>query len=185
MGVGVIAAEVTVSSSADMLRALPGLALGLAVADADYAVREVGGANTGPRVRAYLANCEPSITVAAPWCAAAVQWWTDRAAKALGIKNPLDAVALEAYVASYYAWARYVKVIVDPSIARPGDLVFYNFRRQRWDHIGLLLKPPGADGNFEAVEGNTNSAGARDGDGVYIKQRSLAAGYDVAFARYA
>lgn len=160
---------------------LRAVALGCAVMDARRKVRE-NGTNSGPEVTEYLKNA--GINVAAPWCAAAVQFWSDVAANALAVKNPLDEVKLEAYVQSYYQWAKDRGSIASEAIALPGDLVLYNFGGKRWDHIGLLLDTP-TDGAFRAVEGNTNEAGSREGDGVLIRIRSTKKGYPVTFVRWA
>ena len=157
------------------------ITLGVAIGDADHGVREQGGPNTGPRVRKYLENA--GINVAAPWCAAAVQYWSDVAARMLAVPNPLDDVKLEALVQSYYNWGSSRSLLLKPEHALPGDLVLYNFHAKRWDHIGLLLDTP-TDGAFRAVEGNTNEAGSREGDGVLVRVRSTAKGYPVAFVRW-
>ena len=49
-----------------------------------------------------------------------------------------------------------------------GDIVVFRF-----SHIGIATGPPDADGNVPTVEGNTNAAGGRLGDGVYAKERNL------------
>jgi hypothetical protein len=157
------------------------LALGFAAMDAHRKVRE-HGTNSGPEVTEMLKNA--GINVAAPWCAAAVQLWTDQAANLWAVPNPLDAVKLEAYVQSYYVWADEKKALVKEAYALPGDLVLYSFGKKRWDHIGLLVETP-VNGDFRAVEGNTNEAGAREGDGVLIRLRGTRKGYPVAFVRWA
>lgn len=164
-----------------MTTSLRQVALGVAICEVDNKVREEGGANAGPRVRKYLANA--GINVAAPWCAAFVQYVSDVAANALAVPNPLDAVKLEAYVQSYYVWAKEAGALVKPEAALPGDLVLYDFHGKRWDHIGLLLDTP-TEGAFRSVEGNTNEAGSREGDGVLVRVRSLTK-YPCAFVRWA
>lgn len=159
------------------------VALGIAACDADHKVREEGGNNRGPRIFDYLRGTDPPINVAAPWCAAAVQYWSDLAARTLGTDNPLDAVKLEAYVQSYHDWAEERGALVDATQARPGDLVLFDFHGNRWDHIGLLAQLPDGDGAFWTVEGNTNEAGSREGDGVLFKPRKLG-DYPVSFVRW-
>jgi hypothetical protein len=59
---------------------------------------------------------------------------------------------------------------------RVGDLVIW----QKWvngkphwsGHAGIVINVL-ANGSFEAIEGNTNSAGSREGDSVQIKIRTL------------
>lgn len=51
---------------------------------------------------------------------------------------------------------------------KAGDIVIYKF-----SHVGLAISSPNHDGYFEAVEGNTDSAGSREGGGVYRKTRNI------------
>lgn len=158
--------------------------LGVALAEVDHGVREEGGNNTGPRIRQYLANTTPPIHVAAPWCAAFVQYVADVACRLLDVPNPLDSVKLEAYVQSYYNWAVEHSALVGPEEAQAGDLVLYDFRGKRWDHIGILLSPVDMDA-FRTVEGNTSDSSQRDGDAAAIKGRRTDADYPVCFVRWA
>jgi hypothetical protein len=50
----------------------------------------------------------------------------------------------------------------------PGDLVIFTF-----SHIGIAVSSPDKMGNLATVEGNTDSAGSREGGGVYFKTRNL------------
>lgn len=170
-----------------LTRELYAAALAAACSDERRRVREEGGENKGPVVIHVLKNA--GIHVAAPWCAAAVQDWTDSAAMALATRNPLDDVAREALVADYADWAhRNNRVISLPSQAFPGALVlFKGFSGQpRWDHIGIVLRPPSDDADgalFTSIEGNTNEAGSREGDGVYRRTRKV--GANVMFVAWA
>lgn len=160
---------------------LQDVALGVAIAESDWQVREEGGNNRGDRVSQYLRNTDPPITVAAPWCAAFVQYCADVAADAIGVSNPLDAVKREALVADYVTALR-AHVEERPE---PGDLVAFKFGRSgRWNHVGFVLRPPDRAGIFWTVEGNTSDASQRDGDGVYSKPRTLQGSYPVRFIRW-
>lgn len=149
---------------------LPSVALGVALCDADHRVREQGGNNRGPRIRRYLENVDPPIAVAAPWCAAAVQYWADVAARGLGVSNPLDRIRHEALVQDYVDFFRFSTVT--PEEARPGDIVAFSFGGARYDHMGLVAQPV-RDGHFWSVEGNTSDESQRDGDAVVLKPRDL------------
>ena len=164
-------------------------ALGFALSEADAGVIEQGE-NSGTRIRAYAQNTDPPINVAAPWCAMFVQYVTDKAAKPQGLANPLDGVKLEAYVESYHEWAKTNNKLVEVPVK--GDLALFSFGGQRFDHIGIVLTPPSASGRFTTVEGNTSpGVGAttaereREGDGVYIKDRTGRGKYAVKFVRWA
>lgn len=128
--------------------------------------------NWSPRIAEYFANLVPPITVPAPWCAALQQFVTDKAARVHTVNNPLDAVVLEAYVQSYYEWAKTNNKIVKPEEALPGDLVLYHFG-SRYDHIGMLMTKVGKDTWFKDVEGNTNEAGSREGTTILAKWRHV------------
>jgi hypothetical protein len=43
----------------------------------------------------------------------------------------------------------------------------------KFSHIGIAVSSPNKDGNVITVEGNTDSAGSREGGGVYLKTRNL------------
>jgi hypothetical protein len=152
--------------------------LGMALGEAEWKVREEGE-NRGPRVTQYLKSMDPPIAVAAPWCAAFAQFVADRAADHMMLTNPLDAVRHEALVASYWNWAKETGKLVDLPKAEPGDLVLFNFRGKGWDHIGYVVRRI-TTSTLITVEGNTSPGVGesrvereRDGDGVFVKHRSV------------
>jgi hypothetical protein len=51
---------------------------------------------------------------------------------------------------------------------KAGDIVIFTF-----SHIGIATSAPDKKGNVETIEGNTNGAGSREGDGVYRKTRHV------------
>lgn len=156
------------------------VALGCALRDAKLGMGEEGGNNRGPYVRSLLANLDPPLAEGAPWCAAAVQSWSDNAAQDLGVPNPLDAIRREALVQDYHDQLR--DRIVPANDVRPGCLVLFNFGGQRWDHIGLVVRPPQVGSSlFVTVEGNTSAESERDGDAVAKKTRRLDSDYPVTF----
>lgn len=163
------------------------LAASCAQADEARGIREARP-NWGPEIRAYLANCDPPISSAAPWCAAAVQYWTDLACRAWGVVNPLDAVLREAYVQDYFDLAQSRGWAIPDSMVDVGDLALFRFPGgpARWNHIGIVTRPPDAKGLFMSVEGNTGDPDKdqRDGDGVYLKTRSTAGSYRTVFVRW-
>lgn len=74
----------------------------------------------------------------------------------------------------FLTWAKArpatVQILPDTAEPEPGMFVIYDF-----SHIGIVKRNID-EKYFEAVEGNTNGAGSREGDGVYVKlrRRSLA-----------
>lgn len=163
-------------------------ALAVAIGEAANDVREEGGENRGEKVREYLSNS--GIEIAAPWCAAFVQWCADSAAGYLGVRNPLDDVNREALVLDYAILGDERAWIVEPFEARAGDLVLFEFGDAgRWNHIGFLEErlqyvvqgERRVYRSFRTVEGNTSpgvgstsSEREREGDGVFRKVRKIA-----------
>lgn len=153
----------------------------IAVAKAELAknVREVGGANRGPDVEKYQATV--GLTPPAPWCAAFVAWcvmtakrsstppgwcsgsavtqWHRATRKMLlgGYCTP-DRGGFEAKVRPGMVWVR-AKDGPSAQAARLGTWV--------QGHTGIVIAVD-AEG-FTTIEGNTNSSGSREGDGVYRK----------------
>src|SRR5690606_8840667 len=113
------------------------------------------------------------ITVPAPWCAAWVQLCAHEAATLHGLRNPLADVVRKALVLDYYTWAQERGYLIPPDQVDRGDLVMFDFpaNSRTWDHIGFVLEPPGPDGRFRAIEGNTDAAGGREGIEVAVKER--------------
>ena len=143
-------------------------------------VVEEGGANRGVKVEAYqrAAGLKPGD----PWCAAFVAWnvatakgvakapsWTSGSAittwqrgsrgLAAGDKAiPSEGAALPTKVAPGWVWVR-ASNAADAGAARKGG----------WTkgHCGIVVAVDAV--GFHTVEGNTNAAGSREGDGVWRK----------------
>jgi hypothetical protein len=103
-----------------------------------------------------------------PWCAAFVCWAVREAigADKYSFPRPETAGAWD-----FEKWCR----SVDDSVVlhkphkddiRRGDIVIFTF-----SHIGIAVGDISKDGIVQTIEGNTNSDGAREGDGVYRKRR--------------
>jgi hypothetical protein len=146
--------------------------------EADLQVREVGGMNRGPRVEEY--QRAGGLGPGDPWCAAFVAWcvmksrqldnpptWCSGSAITTwhkGSKRAGDAsctpkfAGFEGKVKPGWVWVR-AKDPAGADLARSGSWV--------QGHCGIVVAVDSA--GFYTVEGNTNSAGSRDGDGVYRK----------------
>lgn len=114
-----------------------------------------------------------------PYCAAACCHWlaqlgrdlaaTGELRKTLGMGsaqfNRFRCKSARAF--DWRDWGRKQGLHVLPGEERgkPGDFVVFDF-----SHIGLVVKDKG--NHIETIEANTNSAGSRDGDGVWQKLRS-------------
>jgi hypothetical protein len=146
-----------------------------ATAEANKGVREVGK-NAGPDVEKYL-HCL-GMSKGSPWCAAFVSWcvmssrglakppkWCSGSAVSLfqmSGKNAVKVTPLDAgdqtKVKPGYIWSR----AQDPAAASAA-------RKGSWcqGHTGIVVAVDAV--GFHTIEGNTNAAGSREGDGVYRK----------------
>lgn len=142
-------------------------------------VREVGGMNRGPDVEKYQKAVH--LPAGAPWCAAFVSWvymasqelvvaplWCSGSAVTLwhrGTRKMLPEGYTTPEKADYQSKVRPGMIWVRAKDADGAK----SARRGTWlqGHTGIVVAVD-ADG-FHTVEGNTNGAGSREGDGVYSK----------------
>ena len=131
------------------------------VYEREIGVREQGGANRGTRVEEYLA-----VTGLGPgyaWCAAFVSWCFQQA----GVVAPRSA-----WVPSFAVRSKRIFQRGEFTHQRPraGDVFLIWFARlNRPAHTGFVDRWSGDW--VTTVEGNTNTSGSREGDGVYRKRR--------------
>ena len=132
-------------------------------------VVEATGRNDGKQVEAYLKAV--NLGKGYPWCAAFVKWCFVQ----LGTKNKINAMALSCDRPGHYVYFKGNKI----RTPQPGDVfTLYYAKLKRIGHTGFFDKD--VNGKiYRSVEGNTNSAGSREGDGVYIKYRSYKATYSI------
>jgi len=144
-------------------------------AESQLGVRESGGANKGKALQPFFDadNYDPNGPKPGDdgyaWCAAFVCFCVYQAVKDYRVtfKRPVTPGAWD-----YERWCReqdnsvMLKKPHKGDIKR-GDIVIFNI-----SHIGIAVSDA-ANGSVMTVEGNTNQAGSREGDGVYKKIRSL------------
>lgn len=119
----------------------------------EIGVREVGS-NRGEDVEKYLASAGFGGGYA--WCAAFVNW--------VYIQHDIPTPNSAAWSPSWFPQSR-----VSDDIVR-GDVFGVYFRSKgRIAHVGLIEENHGEF--VYTIEGNTNEAGSREGDGVYRKRR--------------
>lgn len=129
---------------------------------AEVGVRESTGNNDGYHVEKYLASTQLGAGYA--WCAAFVNWNF----KQCSIATPQGAAWSPTWFTtpSKIVYARNTKNNTTP---QPGDVFgLYYTSKKRIAHVGFVDE---WGKRVRTVEGNTNQAGSREGDGVYIKYR--------------
>ena len=132
-------------------------------------VRELTGHNDGLMVETYLHTV--GLGKGYPWCAAFVKWTYLQA----GIKTNINGMALSVDKPDKRVFYK-GKFITDPM---PGDaFTLYYASLGRIGHTGFYDGRQN-DTIYRTVEGNTNSAGSREGDGVYRKYRSFKSTYSI------
>ena len=144
------------------------------LAIAEVGVMEVNGTNCGPRVDEYKAATWLNPKVGWPWCAAFTCWLIREALINTGIKQtktfkrPRTAGAWDF---ENWSLAQDKSVLLKKPHRKdilPGDIVVFTF-----SHIGIAVSAPDAAGNINTIEGNTDTAGSREGGGVFRKKRRL------------
>lgn len=124
-------------------------------------VTEKTNHNDGVDVGKYLKSV--GLPEGYSWCMAFVYWCVQQAAVQLKVANPLKCTG--GVLAQWNA--RPLLRVKDPL---PGDIMILDYGKGL-GHTGLVIA---VDGLFvDTIEGNTNSGGSRDGDGVYTRRRKI------------
>lgn len=127
----------------------------LDIAQGELGVREATGKNDGTRVEAFLAAVK--LRKGNPWCAAFVSWVFKQAA----FPKPRTGWSPDLFPAS--------RLLKKPAPGAVFGIYFPELKRIA--HCGFVEKQ---QGNWVyTLEGNTNVAGSREGDGIYRKMRQL------------
>ena len=139
--------------------------------DAEVGVREKTNHNDGIRVETYLKYC--GLTKGNPWCASFVCWTYGQAK----IKNPKSGYCPDLFNPRYNIYYRGSKRLQKKP--EKGDVWGIYFpEKKRVAHVGFV--DDWQDKYVITVEGNTNQAGSREGDGVYRKRRLISSIFIVA-----
>lgn len=138
----------------------------LALAERYVGVREHGGRNRGPQIERWLETV--NLAPGQPWCAAFVSAVLKEAAAGLSMPSPIP---LSASVAKL--WKRSPEHMRSGSCTRGAIFVHFTDPQNPhgFGHCGFVRGID--DGHALTVEGNTDDAGGRDGDGVWLKRRPL------------
>lgn len=93
------------------------------------------------------------------WCATFVSWCAMKAGVAALFPRTASTDAGASWFKSRHQWSEYPAVGAQVFYGHSGDM----------NHTGIVY---GYDANYiYTVEGNTNTSGSREGDGVYLKKR--------------
>ncbi len=125
----------------------------LTIARTQIGVREETGKNDGLAVEAYLKYT--GNKKGEPWCASFVSWVYAKA----GLAMPRSA----------WSPALFPKIRQTLNPLPAGVFGIYFEKHQRIAHCGLVENTKGSW--IYTIEGNTNGAGSREGDGVFRKLR--------------
>lgn len=130
---------------------------------AELGVHETG-INKGQRVEEYLkaANLAPGNA----WCAAFITWTF----KQVGIKAVVSGYSPN-WFQSNVVYKRDDNINRHYSAAAGDVFGLWFASKKRIAHVGFIDKQDGK--YYITVEGNTNEAGSREGDGVYRKRRHI------------
>lgn len=125
----------------------------------EIGVREQGGANRGARVETYLKSVNSKA--GNPWCVSFVSYCLTQN----GVANPRSAWSPAYFASKDVIWQKGKGL--NPMAGDVFGIYFKNLGRI--GHGGFIDEDVGK--YFITVEGNTNQAGSREGDGVYRKRR--------------
>jgi hypothetical protein len=125
----------------------------IGIAEKELGVRELTGKNDGPRVETYLRYV--GLKKGHAWCAAFVSWVYGQAGYAL----PKSAWSPQLFPASR------LRKVPAPALV----LGIYFPALKRIAHVGLVTELQ--HDWVHSIEGNTNPAGSREGEGVYRRLR--------------
>lgn len=145
------------------LKASPSAELRARVIDtalSQVGVREATGKNDGKAVEKYLRVC--GLGKGYAWCAAFVSW----VYQVCGVTH-----FKTAWAPGWFPRNKSIPLTFSQGSGqtpKPGD-VFGIWINNRIGHVGLVYM--WGDKVVKTIEGNTNEAGSREGDGVYEKRR--------------
>ncbi|GAL83407.1 hypothetical protein MYP_634 [Sporocytophaga myxococcoides] len=128
-------------------------------------VHELTGNNDGPEIEAYLRVC--GLPKGHAWCAAFVSWVFDRA----NIKAIKSAWAPSWFPNKNVIFKNGKSLPEKPSPSQGDVFGIYFLNLKRVGHVGFIDNWNYSKTTVVTVEGNTNAAGSREGDGVLRKYR--------------
>lgn len=161
-------------------------------------VREVGN-NSGPEVDKYIKYGGGSLSADPAWCQFFAYWCSGKAAEGLGkdTSSPKTGGVVDCWLKSKYTESEQIwpyevqrgEKTVQPGDqmcrvrnSKPGDVEKVRMGQRVPGHTGIVERVEGS--KIYTIEGNTNAAGSREGDGVYRKSISLDSDVLIGFIRH-
>lgn len=132
------------------------------IAQSKEGVREATGANDGTEVEKYLKSV--GLGKGFSWCMAFVYWCYEQAAQQLKVKNPL--------VKTGGCMKQWNETTCKKSKAPQIGSIFIMDLGGGAGHTGIVTAVRGDV--VDTIEGNTNTNGSANGDGVYKRSRPVA-----------
>jgi hypothetical protein len=149
----------------------------VAIAVGEVGVREDLGANDAVRIREYKRAIHSKFDYPVFWCGIFAAYCYVSSGHADVVPKAPEWVPSWSARKQYVIYARGTSPTQIPCAA---DVVtFYYTRLGRESHIAIIKEWPIDGDYFYTVEGNTNGAGGREGDGVYIKKRRKTDAYKI------
>jgi hypothetical protein len=139
--------------------------------ESQLGVRELTGNNDGVMVETYLRSVKRRKGDA--WCAAFVSWVYQQCE----IENPRSGWSPD-WFPKGKTIRRLSNPVINLSAPQMGDVygIYFNSHK-RIAHVGIIIE--WSEKYAITIEGNTNEAGSREGDGVYKKKRLKRQVYEV------
>jgi len=144
------------------------LGAALDIARTQIGIRETAP-NRGPEVERYQASV--GLFPGQPWCVAFVYYCFDQASKRIELPNPL--VRTGSVIRHFDRAPEKAKLLpnaVEEGDVKPGAIFCIDHGNDR-GHCGIVLIVE--ENGLQTIEGNTNAAGIRDGEGVYRRTRRV------------
>jgi len=130
--------------------------------------------NCGPWVRAYMDGHEGESWY---WCMGFVRTILDQATSALGMSYKTlmpptySCDTVGSFALTQKNLLRSAKARSNPSLIQAGDIFLIQKSAFDWTHTGVVVKV--GPETIEAIEGNTNSMGSRNGNAVFRRVRNF------------
>lgn len=134
-------------------------------AEACVGIKEEGGNNRGLFVSEIQKTADGKASQEA-WCMSTVQTWLAYVERKLGVVSPI--VTSEHCLTTWAKTPKSQRVKITPL---PGAIIIWQHGTSQAGHTGIFTEAKGKD--MGTVEGNTGDGSFRDGDGIYVRTRSM------------